>query len=119
MTPERLTQLRSQAEFFTGASANECLDEIERLDSIVAIQQKQIERLIEARNIELRDFFAAHVAIQQWEIEKFHFREPTELDLIKWESQLRYLKADAMLIARNSKYEPKTEIENEAAAPGS
>jgi hypothetical protein len=52
MTPERIAELRG---FYhaSGSVVRECLDEIERLDNITVIQQKQIERLMDARDAEM------------------------------------------------------------------
>lgn len=55
MTPERIAELRdllSNAASVGPELVLECLDEIERLNNIVTIQQKQIERLIDARDAE-------------------------------------------------------------------
>lgn len=51
MTRERIEELRKTVRCGlcnTPGAMSECLDEIERIDNIVATQQKQIERLLEA-----------------------------------------------------------------------
>lgn len=50
MTPERIVELRERS--YKVAGIAECLDEIERLRNITTIQQKQIERLMAARDAE-------------------------------------------------------------------
>jgi len=55
MTQERLDQLTdwvNSGGTITTQDVRECLDEIERLDNITLVQQKQIERLIAARDAE-------------------------------------------------------------------
>ena len=56
MTKERIAKLRNICSGYPWVSVRdvtkECLDEIERLDNITLIQQKQIERLLAARDIE-------------------------------------------------------------------
>jgi len=56
MTQERLDQLTAWVNSggtITTQDVRECLEEIKRLDHIVLIQQKQIERLIAARDAEM------------------------------------------------------------------
>lgn len=55
MTKERIAELRdllSNASSVGPELVLVCLDEIERMDNIATIQQKQIERLLEARDAE-------------------------------------------------------------------
>lgn len=52
MTPDRLAEIKA-CYCVDGSVVCECVDEIERLDNIIQIQQKQIERLIDARDAEM------------------------------------------------------------------